>query len=37
MYGGQEVEGNLPLVVQGFLAVGFIGALLGLVSGIQKG
>ena len=28
MYGGEQVEGNLPLVVQGFLAVGFVGALL---------
>jgi hypothetical protein len=37
MYGGEQTEGNLPMVVQGFLAVGFIGALLGLVSGVQKG
>jgi hypothetical protein len=36
MYGGGQVEGNLPVIVQGFLAVGFIGALLGLVSGLQK-
>jgi hypothetical protein len=36
MYGGQQSEGNLPLVLQGFLAVGFVGALLGLVSGVQK-
>jgi hypothetical protein len=37
MYGGEQVEGNLPMVVQGFVAVGFVGALLGLVSGVQKG
>jgi hypothetical protein len=37
MYGGEQFEGNLPMVVQGFLAAGFVGALLGLVSGLQKG
>ena len=36
MYGGEQTEGNLPLMVQGFLAVGFVGALLGLVSGVSK-
>jgi len=36
MFGGEPVEGNLPIVVQGFLAVGTVGALLGLVSGVQK-
>lgn len=36
MYGAEQTEGNLPLAVQGCLAVGFIGALLGLVSGVQK-
>jgi hypothetical protein len=37
LYGGEQGEGNLPLMVQGFLAVGFLGALLGMVSGFQKG
>ena len=33
MYGGQE---ELSVVLQGVLAVGAIGALLGLVSGVQR-
>jgi hypothetical protein len=37
MYGGKQFENNLPIIVQGFLAVGLLGALLGLVSGVQKG
>jgi hypothetical protein len=36
MYGNVQTEGNLPIVLQGFLAVGIVGALLGLVSGVQK-
>lgn len=36
MYGNQQIEGNLPMVLQGALAVGLVGALLGLVSGVQK-
>lgn len=36
MYGGVQFDGSLPLVVQGFLAVGFVGGLLGLVSGLQS-
>jgi hypothetical protein len=40
MYGGEQSGGNpplMPMIVLSFLAVGFIGALLGLVSGVQKG
>src|SRR5205814_243965 len=33
MYGGVQVDASLPLVMQGFLGVGFLGALLGLISG----
>jgi len=36
LYGGEQVEGNVSIVVQGFLAVGFFGTLLGLVSGLQQ-
>jgi hypothetical protein len=36
MYRPEQAEDNLPMVVQAFLAVGLIGALLGLVSGVQK-
>jgi hypothetical protein len=36
MYRDVQTEGNLPIALQGFLAVGIVGALLGLVSGVQK-
>jgi hypothetical protein len=36
MYAGESTDSPVPIVVQGFLAVGTVGALLGLVSGIQK-
>ncbi|MCA9068727.1 MAG: hypothetical protein KDA84_07380 [Planctomycetaceae bacterium] len=37
MYGDGRAADNIPMMVQAILAVGFIGALLGLVSGLQKG
>lgn len=36
MYGQVDVEGSVPLVAQGFLAVGFTGTLLGLVTGVGE-
>jgi hypothetical protein len=36
MYGQIQVEDRMPMVVESSLVVGSIGALLGLVSGVQK-
>jgi hypothetical protein len=36
LYGGARIEGNLPMVLQGAVAAGTVGALLGLVAGVQR-
>jgi hypothetical protein len=36
IYGVQEVKANLPMMALGCLAMACVGALLGLVSGLQK-
>jgi hypothetical protein len=36
MYGGVSFDSNLPIVAQGFLSVGLVDGLLGLVSGLQQ-
>jgi hypothetical protein len=36
MYGGASFDSSVPIAAQGFLVVGFVGGLLGLVSGLQQ-
>lgn len=36
LYRREQLAGNWSIVLQGFLVVGFVGALLGLVSGVRK-
>jgi hypothetical protein len=36
MFKGALWEGPLPLPIQAFLVVGFLGALLGLISGVER-